>query len=187
MEQYNNYREDSALKPDLVYTHTISTHQVISNIKIILFYVFEMIFWMVVSKLYLNFGRKWITPAVSAMWIMGAVTAYFIKEERESTIRETKWSILGFLGFLFLYRAVIQLIAPISSEQMGAALNITIPAVSGMAASGLLQNILLIVSVMTPIGFLIWCAQKFKIYHGRATKHEAFQKIKGIRDNPHRF
>ena len=86
-----------------------------------------------------------------------------------------------------MYRIVIQLVAPISSEQMGAALNITIPAVSGMAASGLLQNILLIVSVMTPIGFLIWCAQKFKNYHARETKQDAFRRIKGIKKNTPRF
>ena len=93
----------------------------------------------------------------------------------------------GLSGILFLYRIVIQLVAPISSEQMGAALNITIPAVSGMAASGMLQNILLIVSVMTPIGFLIWCAQKYKNYYGKYTKQEAFKRIKGTRENPRRF
>jgi len=181
------YRGDSSVKPDLVYTHTISVYQLISNLKIILFYVVELVFWLVVARLYLNFGSKWIVPSVSAMRIMGAVTTYFIKEEREGTIRETKWTILGFLGFLFMYRIVIQLVAPISSEQMGAALNITIPAVSGMAASGLLQNILLIVSVMTPIGFLIWCAQKFKNYHARENKRDAFKRIKGIRENTPRF
>lgn len=185
--EHQQYKGDSAVRPDIVYTHTMSSHQLISSIKKILFYVVELVFWMVVSRLYLNFGTKWIVPSVSAMWIMGAVTTYFIKEEREGTIRETKWTILGFLAFLFMYRIVIQLVAPISSEQMGAALNITIPSVSGMAASGLLQNILLIVSVMTPIGFLIWCAQKFKNYHARATKQDAFERTKGIRKNTPRF
>jgi hypothetical protein len=165
----------------------MNSRQLVSNIKLVLFYIFELIFWLVVARLYLNFGAKWIIPAVSAMWIMGAVTTFAVKEEREGTIKQTKFAVLGFLGFLFLYRMVIQLMAPISSEQMGAALNITVPAASGMAITGLLQNILLIVSVMTPIGFLIWCAQKFKTYHGRATKSEAFEKIKSRRDNPHRF
>ena len=182
MERHE-YRDDSAIRPDLVYTNTMSTHQLISNIKTILFYVFELIVWMVVSRMYLNFGSKWIVPSVSAMWVMGAVTTFYIKEEREGTIRETKWTILGYLAFLFLYRIVIQLVAQVSSEQMGAALNITIPSVSGMAASGLLQNILLIVSVMTPIGFLIWCAQKFNTYQARATKQGAFKRIKGTRQN----
>lgn len=174
-------------KPVLVYSSTISTYQAISIAKIMLFYAFELIFWLVVSKIYLNFGAKWITPAVSAMWIMGALTAYFIPEERENTIKETKWAILGFLAFLFLYKCVIGIIASISSEHMGAALNITIPAASGMAAAGFLQNILWIVSVLTPIGFLVWCGQKFRVYHGRSTKQEAFRRIKGTFQNIKRF
>lgn len=181
----NEYSND--IKPNLVYSNVFSMHQLVSTIKIVLFYAFELVLWLVVAKLYLNFGTKWITPAVSAMWLMGAVTTYLIREEREGTIKETKWAILGFLAFLLLYRIVINLIASISSEQMGAALNITIPAASGMAAAGFLQNILWIVSVMTPIGFLVWCAQKFRVYHGRATKQEAFQKIKGVRRDIRRF
>ena len=66
MEQ-SQYREDSAVRPDIVYTNTISTHQIISNVKTILFYVIELVFWMVVSRLYLNFGSRWIVPSVSAM------------------------------------------------------------------------------------------------------------------------
>jgi len=187
MYKENEYDDSDDIKPNLVYSNTISSRQIIEIVKIVLFYAFELVFWLVVAKLYMNFGTKWITPAVSAMWIMGAITTYFIREERESTIKETKWTILGFLAFLLLYKVVIGLIAPISSEQMGAALNITIPAASGMAAAGFLQNILWIVSVMTPIGFLVWCAQKFRVYHGRATKQEAFQRIKGIRKNISRF
>lgn len=184
-DNYSDYENE--IRSDLTYTNTLSSQQVISTIKIVLLYAGILILWLVVAKLYMNFGSQWIVPAVSTMWLMGAVTTYYIKEEREGTIKETKFSILGFLLFLFLYRGVIQLIAPISSEQMGAALNITVPAASGMAAAGFLQNILIIVSILTPIGFLTWCAQKFKVYHGRATKQEAFQRIKGIRNNPHRL
>lgn len=178
---------DGNVKPNIVYSNIYSKQQIVSTVKIVLFYAFELVLWLIVAKLYLNFGTKWITPAVSAMWVMGAVTTYFIKEEREAMIKETKWTILGFLGFLFLYRGVIGLVSSITSEQMGAALNITMPAASGMAAAGFLQNILWIVSVMTPIGFLVWCGQKFRVYHGRATKQEAFQRIKGTRQNIKRF
>lgn len=185
MSSYKNV--DSSVKPDLIYTNTMSSHQLVANIKTIMFYAFILVFWLVDARLYLNFGSKWIVPSVSVMWIMGAITTYFVREEKEGTVRETKWTILGYLAFLFMYRGVIQLIAPISSEQMSASLNITVPAASGMAAAGMLQNILMIVSVMAPIGFLIWCGQKFRTYHGRQTKQEAFDKIKGIRKNAARF
>lgn len=170
-----------------VYANVFSKQQAIATAKIVLLYIVELIVWLIVAKLYMNFGTMWIVPAVSSMWLMGAFTAWFISEEREGTIKETKWAIFGFLGFLFLYRIAIGLIASISSEQMGAALNITVPAASGMAAAGFLQNILVIISVMTPIGFLVWCAQKFKTYHGRETKQSAFDRIKGIRKNIRRL
>lgn len=182
----DNYKS-TELRNDLVYSHNLTNLKLISGTKKLFFYAAILIFWLIVSKLYLNFGAKWIVPSISAMWIMGAVTTALVKEQREHTIKETKMAILALLAFLFMYRGVIQLIAPISSEQMGAALNINVPAASGMAILGVLQNILLIVSVMTPIGFLVWCAQKFKIYIGGSTKQEAFRRIKGMRDNNKRL
>lgn len=174
-------------RDDLTFTEDFSSVQLKSSLKIISMYVFVLVLWLVVARLYVNFGSVWIIPSVSAMWVMGAVTTFLVREQQEETIKQTKWGILGYLGFLFMYRIVIQLVSPISSEQMGVALNITVPAASGMAAAGLLQNILLIVSVMTPIGFMIWCAQKFKIYLGGSTKQEAFNRIKGIRENKKRI
>lgn len=175
------------LRPDVVYSHTYSSQQMIAYLKIILFYVFILAFWLFVAKMYRNFGTLWIIPSVSVMWFAGAITAWRVPDDRDATISQTKWTILGFVAFLLLYRGVIQIISPISSEQMSASLNINIPAASGLAAAGLLQNILMIVSVLTPLGFIIWCAQKFKTYHGRQTKSDAFKRIKGIRQNDRRF
>lgn len=178
---------ESQLRPDLVYSNVLTSYHIKMYSKTIFIYAFELILWIIISKLYLNFGNKWIIPSVSAMWVMGAITTFFIKEEKQGTIKETRNAILGYLCFLFLYRCVIQLIAPISSEQMGASLNITVPAASGLATAGLLQNILIIVSVMTPVGFLIWCGQKFKNYTAQETKQDAFKNMKGYKKNQRRY
>lgn len=169
------------MNEEMVYTGILKKHQLKTIFKVMLFYLIELIFWLIVAKLYRGFGSQWIIPSVSAMWIVGAGTVYFIKEERDATIKQTKWTIFGYLAFLFMYRIVIQIVSPISSEQMGAALNISVPAASGMAVAGTLQNILLIASVMVPLGFLIWCAQKFRTYQGGMTKSDAFRKFKDIR------
>lgn len=179
--------ETGDVRPDVKYSNEYHSQQVFAYVKTILFYVFVFAFWLFVARMYRNFGELWLIPSVSVMWIAGAITAWRVPDDREATISQTKWGILGFISFLLLYRGVIQIISPISSEQMSASLNITIPAASGLAAAGLLQNILMIVSVLTPLGFVIWCAQKFRTYHGRQTRAEAFQRIKGIRENKRRF
>ena len=177
----------SESRSEVTYGYKINAYQWRDTLKVVSMYIFILAAWLGISAMYQNFGSRFIIPAVSAMWFMGAVTTFMIPEDRESTVDKTKWTILGYLGFLFMYRGVIQLIAPISAEQMGAALNITVPAVSGTAVVGLLQNILLMVSVMTPIGFLVYCGQKFVVLRGKMTKRQAFETIKGVRPNQRRF
>ena len=87
-----------------------------------------------------------------------------------------------------MYRFVIRYIGNISAAELAISLGINITATAGMAISAWLQNILLITSVMTPVGFLVWCAQKFKTFNGRETKSGAFNRIKDIRkDTGRRF
>jgi len=165
----------------LHYQKVARPEDLISKLKIIAFYAGVVIFWLVVASLYRGFGRNWIIPAVSVMWIAGAITAFVARNDEENTTRETRWVILSFLGFLVLYRGILPFIVPLSSAQMAAALDINIPAVSGEAIAGMLQSVLLLVSVLTPVGFIIWCGQKIRQYHGRRTRQSTFEKTKGVR------
>lgn len=151
--------------------------------KTLLTYLGAVVLWLYVVHVYKGFGTKWILPAVSAMWCMGAITSTVIKEKRESTAKETKYAILGFCLLILLYRLVLQQIAPISSSQLGASLDITIPSSTGIAATGLLQQMLVWISIMTPVGFLIFCAQKFRVYFSRNSKNEETASLKGFVDN----
>lgn len=175
-------------KTKLVYSSKVSKELFKANLKIILLYAIIFIFWIVVVKMYANFGVKWVVPSISAMWIVGAVTTYFVPDDRENTVKSTRNAVAGYLLFLFLYRFVIQYIGNISSAELAVSLGINITATAGMAISSWLQNILLITSVMTPVGYLVWCAQKFKTFNGRETKAGAFDRIKDIRrDSVRRF
>lgn len=182
----NKFKDNT--KSGLVYSSRVSKELFKANLKIILLYSIIFIFWIVVVKMYANFGVKWVVPAVSAMWIMGAVTTHFVPDDRENTVKSTRNAIAGFLLFLFMYRFVIRYIGNISAAELAISLGINITATAGMAISAWLQNILLITSVMTPVGFLVWCAQKFKTFNGRETKSGAFNRIKDIRkDTGRRF
>ena len=187
MNRFNRIEEDEPME-DIVkqqeevrYSAVLSKGEIKEDIKIILTYVALIILWYAIDQLYGNFGRKWITLAVGAMWIMGGVTAYLLREEQMETIKHTKTVIAGYLLILLVYRIVISTIASITAEEMAVSLDISIPTVSGQAISGFLQNIFMIIAVMTPIGFLIFCAQKFKNFKAGLTKEEAFRKIKDIR------
>ena len=180
----NSFKDNS--KPSLKYANKASSELLKANIKIILMYAIIFVFWIIVVKLYANFGIKWIVPSVSAMWIVGAITTHFVPDDRENTVKSTRNSVAGYLLFLFMYRFVIQYIGGISSAEIAVSLGINITATAGMAISSWLQNILLITSVMTPVGYLIWCAQKFKTFHGRETKSGAFDRLKDIREETNR-
>lgn len=186
-ENYDEINTQSGVIPKVVYTGTLSSAQLWSYIKIIGFYALELIAWVIIARMYAAFGTKLMTPMISTMWVMGAVTAMFIKEDRDSTVKQTKWMIAGYLGLLFVYRFAIKLVSVISSDQMGVALDMPVPAASGAAAAGFLQNLLWIIGVMYPAAFIFMCGKKFFLFRGKRTKEEAFRKAKGIRDNIKRF
>ena len=174
-------------KNTIVYANTMSSELLKKHIITLLIYALELILWVVVVKMYANFGTKLILPFTSAMWIAGAVTAFFIKEEQENTVKTTKTTIAGYLLFLLMYRFIIQMVGGISSEEIAVSLGINITQAAGIAISSWLQNILLITSIMTPAGYLVWCAQKFKTFHGRERKSDAFDRIKDIRREDQKY
>lgn len=174
-------------KQVVTYTNTMSNELLKKHIIKIIVYGLELLLWIIVSRLYSNFGIKWIVPSVSAMWVMGAITAFFVKEEQENTVKTTKNAVAGYLLFLLLYRFIIQRVSGISSEEIALSLGINVTQAAGMAISSWLQNILLLTSVMTPAGYLIWCAQKFKTFSGRERKSDAFDRIKDIRKEDRKY
>lgn len=150
-------------------------------IRTCLVYLFLIGLWVFVVNIYSVFGVKWIQFAVPLMWISGAVACFGIPDEQESTLKETKWAIGGYLGFLLIYRIAIVKFSGISPSEVGASLGVNVPVSSAAATAGFLQNILMITSVMVPIGFVFWVGNKFKVYSGGKRKEEAFMQYKGQR------
>lgn len=166
---------------NLTYKQKISEKQAVDLFKLCFFYLLEFVIWIFVSMLYKGFGVFWITPCVSAMWVMGTIACIFIPEQRQSTITTTKWVILGYLALLTVYRIAIQLLSSLTPEQLNAALNLSGTQSTGLALSGFLTNLLWIFALTGPIGFFIYIAKKFTAYHGKSTKDDAFARIKGMR------
>lgn len=176
-------REQNNEKDVLVYSDAYKKGRMIVAFRVIATYALIYAVFVYVSKIYLNFGKRWIAWIIPLMLLAGAITAHFIKEEEQNTLHQTKLAVLALMGFWFLYRLVISHISGITSEEMNASLGITITATSGAAVSGMLQNILMIISVMTPIGYIIWCAQKFKHYKMGVSRRKAYDELKNMDSN----
>lgn len=168
---------------DLIYSNARAKEEYLHVAKIFSSYIGLIMLWLFTVSTYKSFGEKWLLPAISLMWVMGAITSYVIAEDRDFTIKETKFAILGYCLFLLLYKWVLQHIVSVTSSQLGASLNIGTTSASGIAASSMLQNLLIWLSLMIPIGFVIWCAKKFKVFRGRKTKSEELKKLKGFNEN----
>lgn len=168
------------MEKDLIYTNKLTKNEILYTLKVLFSYIGIITVWFAAAHIYMNFG-KWIYIAVSGMWIAGAIGVFKIPEEREHTIKETKFAIIAYVLFLLLYRFVIQQVSGYSSGQMSASFGINISTVDGTTISRTLQGILVMVSVLTPIGFVLWIGQKFKTFRGRNTKHEELNELKGFK------
>lgn len=166
-------------RKDIVYSNNYTKGEVIYTLKTLFSYLGIVALWAYLVHIYMDYG-KWITLAISGMWILGAIGVLIIAEQRESTISETKNWILGYLAFLLVYRFVIQHISGYTSAQMSAALNINNSSVDGSSISRLIQSLLGTASVLTPLSYGMWMAKKFKTFKSRKTKHEELQKLKGF-------
>lgn len=164
-----------------IYEHKHTSPKVYLTMKVFASYIalFLLASWTV--SLFAIFGRGWIQFAVSLMWIIGGIGVWKMPETRDTTLKETKWAVLGYLVFLLAYRFVIAKFSQFSPDAVGASLGVNMPVSSASAALGFFQNILMIISVGVPIGYMIWMGQKFKIHHGKLAKDKAFEKYKGLK------
>lgn len=152
--------------------------------KTLLIYLALFVMWVWTVNLYVTFGL-WIKIAVTLMLIGGLVGILFIPEDRENTLKETRWALFGYLAFLLVYRIVIVQFSQFSPDEVGTSLGVNMPVASATSALGFVQNILMIISIMVPVGYLIWIGQKFKVHSGRKAKDETFEKYKGLRKDYH--
>lgn len=163
----------------IAFSSELMDEQIKDSLKIIIGYILLVILWLATAGAYLRFGKVWIELAGGVMLVGGALTAWKVPIDREAIIKETKWATFSYLGVLFLYKHVINIISTVSPSQMGAIFDMNLPDAAAYATIGWLYNISIFVSVMTPIGFIIFLVQKHKVFHGGKSKAETFAEKKG--------
>ena len=95
-------REQNNEKDVLVYSDAYKKGRMIVAFRVIATYALIYAVFVYVSKIYLNFGKRWIAWIIPLMLLAGAITAHFIKEEEQNTLHQTKLAVLALMGFWFL-------------------------------------------------------------------------------------
>jgi len=167
---------------ELVYRTPVTVRDIKSTAFNLLFYTGMFFLWMYLTKAYYNFGKYIITTGVVAMIVFSAVVAMILPSQRLETIKGMKKGVGIYLATLFGYRYVIMAIGGVSSEGLAAAFNQALPSTSGTAMLGWMQNILWIVSIMTPIGFAGMQLKKIAQFIGAKRKDKAIKEIRDIRN-----
>lgn len=106
----------------------------------------------------------------SVMLIVGAITAHFVPEDQEKTIKDAKWMSFGYLLLLFVWQFVL------NNPDMVAALGGS--DTNGGTLAGSLGTFNFIVLVMYPLGYLIMMVQKFRIHSTRMKTQDKLQQMK---------
>lgn len=143
---------------------------------IVLSYLGTIILWLLVASLYVQVGRKIILVTGVMMWLVGAITAYFIPEQEINIAGKTKYMLAGYSIILLAYRQVIQIFSSISPEDWGTALGTHIPTAISMTGSGWLQGLLLVVLISVPSAYFYWIAQLYITHRGRGVVNEQFDR-----------
>ena len=168
---------------EIVYHSRVSSQDIWPKIFAIVVYACSFILWMYLDKAYYNFGSNIITPLTAAMYIVGAIFAVLLPSQKKETINHTKWFVLGYLAIMFVYKFVIVAVGGVSSDSLAAAFNQSLPATTGTAISGWLQNLLWIISITYPITFFTFQAKKIPQFIKAKSKNQAIRQIRDIRDN----
>lgn len=168
---------------ELVYNSPITIKDYKSMLWTLAVYIYIFCMWAYLSKAYYNFGKYIITIGVAAVLIVSAIVAAILPAQRIECIKDMKKGLALYLTALFGYRFILMAMQGVSAEDLSAALNMSMPAASGTSMSGWLQNVLWIVSILTPVGLVGMQLKKISQFFGTQKKSAATRRIRDIRDN----
>lgn len=127
----------------------------------------------------------YLTAVVVLLWGMTFGLALVIPNERESSVRQGKWFVGGYLALLIIFRFAINYFYSLNPAALGESINPAMAAVTSgsmqLSAVDLLQNVFLISSIATPLSFGLMMWQKIRHHRIKVSSHTAFAQAKGIK------
>lgn len=130
-----------------------------------------------------SFGTKLICPLSGAMWFVGFIVALVMPAQRREVLHQT----LTFLALYYLaligFKIVLGVVSGVSSEMIAASYDQAIPAATGNAIPGYVQNAMWFTSVLTPIGFVGMQVKRLRDFKRNQSLTRTFGQKRGIRNS----
>ena len=130
-----------------------------------------------------NFGTKIICPLSGAMWFIGFLVALFMPAQRNEVLNQTMIICAIYYLSLLGLKIVLGITSGASSEMIAASYDQAIPAATGNAIPGYLQNILWFTAVGVPIGQVSMQIKRLFQFKHSQTLQKTFNQKRGIRNS----
>ena len=127
-----------------------------------------------------GFGSKLVAPLTALMICFGVICAIWLPSHRGTILTETNVTVGCYLLALLGLRQIIAMMSGVSSEMLMATFNQALPATSGSAISGWLQNLMWITAVMTPVGFIGLQGKRIFTFKRKNSKERFIDQTRGI-------
>jgi len=173
-------------KEKITYKENITGQDLSKYIKAIAFPLIGFSMSLYTINEFGAFGSGLISPLTAVMWVTGLIVALVLPSHRKGTLNETIVAVTGYSIGLMGLRLAIQLTSGVSTEMLVASYGEMMNLTGGSSASGFLQNMLWIVSVMTPIGFIGMQGKKLFQFRRTVAKNKMFDRLRSIRENTNR-
>ena len=122
-----------------------------------------------------------ITQMIGLMWISGLVVAFLMPSMRREVINQTMITITTYCFTLLGLKIIYGMVAGVSAEMISASLGQSMPMATGNALPGYLSNILMITTVMVPIGFIGMQGKRLLQFKHNQSLQKQMGRVRGIR------
>ncbi|MFW6046376.1 MAG: hypothetical protein ACOCP4_01105 [Candidatus Woesearchaeota archaeon] len=164
-------------KNQLRYRNDLSVKIIRDNIRVIGSYIGLVMLWAYTISYQTSLANL-MNVGVFMMWALGSIATFIIKEDKENTIKITKWTIFYYLAIIFVYDMFLKAVITDMAYSAG----------STDAAGETAKRFLTYVSILggkigIPLGYIVWVISKFKTYTNHITKHKQIQNLRDVRSS----
>ncbi len=129
-----------------------------------------------------NFGSLLMAPAIAVMWLMGTVVAIWMGgNHRKDVLTQTMLFIAGYdLAELGLQKAVA-ITSGVSPSMLMATFQQPITTATANALPGYLQNLMYLMSILIPGGYIVMQAKRVAQFHRTANVQKIQKQLRAVR------
>lgn len=167
----------------VTYKSNTSAQDLSKIIKAIAYPAIIMFVSLGIINMFGDFGKNLVAPLTGLMWIVGDFCAILMPSHRNGIIKETLTTIGCYVLALAAFRALLILVSGVSTQQLMASIDQTIPLTYNNNISSFIQTALMITAVMTPIGFFGMQFKRLFTFRKQISKSKYFEQLRSLRNS----